>query len=77
MWIMPKTVFYMLFAQIRSKNKCKYMLVSAGDAGLLAAALDQSKLLLQGNVCDVDIKLHNKQYLKAEGGEYEVVLSKT
>ena len=64
----------MLFAQIRSKNKCKYVLASVGDAGLLAAALDQRKFILQGNGCNVVIRLHNKEYLKAEDGEYEVGL---
>ena len=64
----------MMFARIRSEEKCKYILASVGDAGLLAAALDQIKFLLQGNGCDVVIRLHNKEYLKAEDGEYEVGL---
>ena len=68
---MSKTVFYILFSQIRSKKKCKYVLARVGDAGLIIAALDQ-KNLLQGNVRNIVTILHNKEYLKSEDGEYEL-----
>ena len=64
----------MMFARIRSEEKCKYILASVGDAGLLAAAMDQNKFLLQGNGRDVATNLHNKEYLQSEDCKYEVGL---
>ena len=55
----------MLFSRIRSNNKCNYVLASVGDAVLIAAALEQKKNLLQGNVRNVATSLHNKEYLQA------------
>ena len=45
----------MMFARIRSEEKCKYILASVGDAGLLSAAMDQNKFLLQGNGAQIEI----------------------